>query len=117
MDLNEYRDEALVTAMHPCKLPDDSHPNMVGLLYCAAKLCGESGEVAEIIGKALRDDDGQFDDERKTRLMYELGDVFWYLVRICDLLDLDPSIVLRMNISKLARRREEGKIGGDGSDR
>ena len=117
MNLNDYMREAEKTAIHPVTIPNGAHPAMAGLLYCATKLCGESGEVAEHIGKALRDDDGRFTDERIVKMRKELGDVFWYLARICGLLGIDPDRVLNENISKLTSRQERGVLQGEGSER
>jgi len=48
MTLNEYQRLAISTAIYP-----DIGEN---LIYPTLKLCGESGEVAEKVGKSIRDD-------------------------------------------------------------
>lgn len=117
MDINRYTKLSQETAVHPLVVPDGAHPHMAGLLYCAAKLAGESGEVSEVIGKALRDDNGTFPPERMTQMVKELGDVYWYLSRICCLLGIDPEHVLKVNLEKLQSRMERGTLHGDGDDR
>ena len=46
LSLDKYQQEALSTAIYP---------QNKALEYLALKLCGESGEVAEKIGKSIRD--------------------------------------------------------------
>lgn len=79
-------------------------------------LTGESGEAADIIKKAWRDD-GFISDERKTKLLYELGDVMWYIAILADMLDTDLSMVAQMNFEKLADRRNRNVIHGQGDNR
>lgn len=117
MNMTEYMNHADRTAVHPLTIPEGAYPHLAGLLYCATKLCGESGEVAEVIGKALRDDGGRFPPERRRKLVLEMGDVFWYLARICKLMNINPEIVLQANLDKLSKRKEQGTLHGDGSDR
>ena len=90
MRFEDYAEFVGKTAIHPLEMPRGAHKHMAGLLYCATKLCGESGEVAEKIGKALRDDGGQITKDRKNQLELEVGDVLWYVVRLCDLLGIHP---------------------------
>lgn len=115
MDIDTYSDKTDSTAVYPDRAPENQM--IVPLLYCGVKLCGEAGEVAEHIGKLLRDDDGMITQERRESLKKELGDVFWYLARICRHLDLKPSEVLQANIDKLESRKQRGRIHGSGSDR
>lgn len=117
MNLKEYCEAVNKTAIHPNEIPEGAHPNLVGLLYCAAKLGGESGEVAEHIGKALRDDGGQFPPERVDKIKKEMGDVTWYVGRICNLLGISLEEVLQMNVDKLSSRADRGTLHGDGDDR
>lgn len=111
MTLDEYQRAATETAIYPGKY------GMLGKVYCALKLNGEAGEVAEEIGKALRDDDQTITDARRARLLLELGDVLWYLANEAVELGFTLSEVAQANIEKLARRKAEGKLGGSGSDR
>tara|TARA_R110002126_G_scaffold8882_4_gene40919 strand:+ start:659 stop:1012 length:354 start_codon:yes stop_codon:yes gene_type:complete len=117
MDMREYASKVSDTAVHPNKLPAGKHKNLVGLLYCATKLCGEAGEVSEVIGKALRDDGGTFPPARMANVVKEMGDVFWYMFRIMELLEIPYEQVLEANIHKLADRQERGKLLGDGDNR
>lgn len=38
-----------------------------------------AGEIAEKVGKALRDDQGQITTQRREAIILELGDVLWYV--------------------------------------
>lgn len=105
----------------------------LGLAYCALKLNGEAGELAEHVGKAMRDDNlmrGRDDDEpgwhsasealtqeRKHLLIKEVGDVLWYLSAICNELDLSLSEAALINLKKLRDRIERGKLQGSGDER
>lgn len=88
-----------------------------GLTYTALGLNGEAGEVAELIKKMLRDDGGKLSPERRQKLLYELGDVLWYLSQNARLANLTLQDVAEANIEKLTSRRERGKIHGDGDNR
>ena len=111
MTLDEYQRAASETAIYPGKF------GMLGKVYCALKLNGEAGEVAEEIGKALRDDDQEITLERRAKLLLELGDVLWYLANEAAELGFSLSTVAQANLDKLARRKAEGKLQGSGSDR
>lgn len=88
-----------------------------GLLYVALGLCGESGEVADQIKKILRDDGSQIKPERLEKIKSEIGDCIWYLAQICSELELNFSDVACKNLEKLFKRKDEGKLNGDGSNR
>jgi len=117
MDIDIYASHAATTAIYPREFQRDPDPELPSLIYCGLKLCGESGEVAEHIGKILRDDGGKITDDRRQKLAKEIGDVAWYFVRICHHLGYNPSEILKVNVAKLAKRAAEGKIQGSGSDR
>jgi len=61
--------------------------------YLGLGLIGETGEVAEHVKKCLRDDEGRLTDERREKLIKELGDVLWYAAVTAhhdgEVLDLD----------------------------
>lgn len=75
MDFNHYQEQTEKTAIYP-------REGNQGIVYCGLKLAGEAGEVAQKIGKVLRDKGGVFDDETKTALAAELGDVLWYVSQL-----------------------------------
>jgi NTP pyrophosphatase (non-canonical NTP hydrolase) len=112
MTLTEYQDQARATA---------KYPQEATLLYPTLKLAGEAGEVAEKIGKAMRDKGwmpGQpLSDDVKADLIKEVGDVLWYVASVA--VDLGSSLeeVAQTNIDKLAARAERGTIHGSGDNR
>lgn len=92
------------------RYPDDNIT--MSLVYCALGLTGESGEYAEKIKKAIRDN--VFDRELAAK---ELGDVLWYLTRSAHHLGYSLSEIASMNAKKLADRAERGVLKGSGDER
>ena len=82
------------------------------LTYLALGLGGEAGEVLEKTKKMLRDT--TYD---AAAMRAELGDVFWYLVRLCKAHGYLPSEVLEANVQKLTDRQRRGTISGSGDAR
>ena len=111
LSFEDYQRLAARTAVYPDRESDDIAP------YPALGLAGESGEVAEQIKKAIRDDGGAITDERRAALRKELGDVLWYLSALCDELGLELADVAGENIDKLRDRQQRGVISGDGDER
>lgn len=111
MELNEYQGAAAKTAIYP------EQNSFVGLNYCTLKLNGEAGEVAEHVGKAMRDDRFQLTSDRRDKLILELGDVLWYVAMIAIELEVSLNFVADLNIQKLKSRAERQTLKGSGSDR
>lgn len=120
----EYQSQTALTAIYP------GRGTALGIVYCALKLSGESGEVAENIGKAVRDDGLMLLDlgtstyvpqpislERREKLIRELGDVLWYISQLCTELGVTMSEVAEGNINKLADRKARGVLQGSGDNR
>lgn len=82
--------------------------------YPVLGLCGEAGEVAELVKKAIRDNNGEI---VLSQLQKELGDVLWYLNEIAVTNGLSLSAVAEGNIAKLEDRLSRGVIHGKGNDR
>ena len=110
LNFDEYQEGALRTAVYPGR-------GAGNWIYPALGLAGESGEIAEKIKKALRDDAGKMSDERRAALRKELGDVLWYVAAMCSELGLTLSDVAQANLDKLAKRQETGRLHGSGDDR
>jgi len=104
LTMDEYQEEALTTAIYP----EDQ-----ALAYLSLKLCGEAGEVAEKIGKSIRDDKPLNDKD----LAKELGDVLWYIANLADYLGYELSEIAEMNLTKLKDRQNRGVLGGSGDNR
>lgn len=123
MTLDDYQDAAASTAVYP------GAGTIFGLSYVALKLNGEAGEVAENVGKALRDDRyGQPDptsttgevgltDSRRQKLLLELSDVLWYVAMTAKELGYSLGFVAQTNLSKLSSRQQRGTLQGSGDFR
>lgn len=111
LTISEYADQAAETADYPYRHAEGPAP------YPFVGLSGEAGEVAEQFKKLLRDDDGFLTDERREKIIKELGDVLWYVAAICDEIKVDLQEVARRNVEKLADRAERNVIRGEGDDR
>ena len=70
-------------------------------------LCGEAGEVADIIKKHL----AGTKEIDIAHLKEELGDVLWYIAEACDCFDFTLEEVAKANIEKLAKRHPNGFSG------
>ena len=111
MKLNEYQEAAISTAIYP------GRGSFQGVTYCALKLAGEAGEVADKIGKVIRDDGSEITEAKRQDLKKELGDVAWYLAALSTELGLTLEEVMAANLEKLASRKARGVLGGSGDDR
>ena len=111
MLMNDYQAAARATAIYPNK------GGLHGLVYCALKLNGEAGEVAENVGKAIRDDRSLITADRREKLLHELGDVLWYIANTGAELDLTLEEIAAANLVKLNSRKERGVLHGSGDSR
>lgn len=110
MKLNEYQEEASSTAIFPNELPDFLD---IGQVYTVLGQTGESGEIAEKLKKAIREDDEMYIEEMRA----EVGDVLWYLSQVCEEFDWEMGEIAKENIEKLADRQERGQLTGEGDNR
>ncbi len=87
-------------------------------LYLSLGLMGETGEVAELIKKWVRDDNyEEFSEERRDLFKKELGDVLWYLTLLSDSIGSSLEEIAKLNNEKLSSRLDRGKLGGSGDNR
>ena len=93
------------------------YPKERELEYLALGLTSEAGEVAGKVKKMIRDNGGRLDYPTETALVSELGDVAWYLTRLCDHLEISLDTLLQENYNKLSKRKEAGTIQGSGDNR
>lgn len=106
MELNEYQQKALETAVYPTVI-----------IYPALGMCGEAGEVADKVKKALRDNNSEFTEEKKFEIAKEIGDVLWYCATLSNDLGFSLQQIAEMNINKLQSRKERGCLSGSGDNR
>ncbi len=108
MELSQYQHLALRTK---------KYSEIYTVIYPALKLNGEAGEVAEKIGKTLRDDNGVFTIEKKLEIAKELGDVLWYIAALAHDIGYNLEEIAQINIDKLASRDKREVISGSGDNR
>jgi NTP pyrophosphatase (non-canonical NTP hydrolase) len=109
VDFAEYQTRSRETAVYP-----DAGSNIV---YPALGLCGEAGETAEKVKKAVRDDGGTLTESRREAIAAELGDVLWYVAQLATEAGLELDEIAHANLEKLASRRERAVLHGSGDDR
>lgn len=97
MEINEYQKLAMRTLN-----PEIDKKELI--LNASMGLCGESGEVIDLVKKHLFQGHN-LDDEK---LIKELGDVAWYLAEAATALNVDLSEILEKNIKKLENRFPDG---------
>jgi NTP pyrophosphatase (non-canonical NTP hydrolase) len=95
------------------KLYDDKFK----IIYPALGLVGEAGEVADKIKKAIRDNNGNLDDDARLAVAKELGDVLWYIAALARDINVPFHIIPLLNINKLQDRKNRGVQGGSGDNR
>jgi NTP pyrophosphatase (non-canonical NTP hydrolase) len=110
----DYANAAATTIVYP-----DAGGNLV---YPALKLAGEAGEVAEKVGKLMRDKGYSVTNPHilhvdRLDLAKELGDVLWYISALAFELGYTLEEVAMMNIGKLADRKDRGTLKGSGDNR
>ena len=98
MTINEYQIEAMRTASGA------NYENHGMLINAALGLCGESGEVADIIKKATFQGH-ELDVEHVAK---ELGDVAWYIAVGARAIGYDLETIMQMNVEKLRARYPDG---------
>ena len=89
--------------------------NIPRLITAAFGLVSEGGEFTEQVKKILFQGK-PLNEEVRTRLIKELGDVAWYWANACTALDADPNEVLQINADKLKARFPEGHFTAERSE-
>lgn len=109
MTLNEYQKLAKRTSGKVLVSGDYIYPTL--------GMVSEAGEFAGKVKKIFRDNGGKMNKETKEALIYELGDVLWYVSEIASKLKVGLDEVAKLNIEKLASRKNRGKLFGSGDKR
>lgn len=122
MNFDEYQKKTGETALYTQKILE-THPGLpeevikiLGVCYVGLGL-GEAGEVQNKIKKIVRDHGGVITPEVITSIKKELGDILWYVSRMCEELGISMNDVAEENIAKLLSRKDRGVIVGSGDDR
>ena len=108
MKLDDYQFSAMTTAIYPGQGLSPLYPIM-----------GVADEAGELLGKMKKivRGDKELNSLTKLEMMYECGDVLWYLAVTAKELGFTLSEVARANLEKLAQRMKNGTIQGDGDHR
>lgn len=121
MELNDYQKAAMSTCL----------PESENVLYMLLGLQEEVGELAGKFSKAIRHGTIKFNGnqlevsgmnevehgEWKEMVMKELGDCLWMLSGVASVLDQPLESIARLNLQKLASRKERKLIDGSGDNR
>jgi len=99
MDLDRYQELASRTRNHSIDQDTERCNYAMGL-------CGESGEVVELVKKHIFHGHDAM-DTRKA-ILDECGDVLWYLSQLLDVYGISLEAAATCNIEKLQRRYPEG---------
>lgn len=97
MEANKYQELAMKTLNPNLNKKDVLINSVMGL-------CGESGEVIDIVKKHL----AQGHSLDVNKMIEELGDVAWYLAEAATALDVPLDEILNKNIEKLSNRYPDG---------
>lgn len=96
------------TAVYPRSTKEEA------ISYLLLGLGGEVGELQNIFKKILRGDEEFSRDKFLSNVRSELGDVLWYLARLCAELGIPLEQVAEANILKLAGRKYTQRVAGSG---
>ena len=97
MTLNEYQELAMRTLNPKLDKKDILINGVMGL-------CGESGEVIDLVKKHL----AQGHELDREKMIDELGDVAWYIAETATALGADLEEVFSRNIENLKKRYPDG---------
>ena len=112
LTMNDYQADAAATMIYKWKV-----------IYPALGLASEAGEVCDKIKKMIRDQDIRFDgsekltDAQRADIIFELGDVLWYIAALSRDLGVSLNELAHMNLEKLKLRQERNKLSGSGDNR
>ena len=119
IDLNKYADFVLAVTSKESREVEVFIERLKGVHFANSTLNGsllltamigltsEAGEAQEIVKKVLFQGK-PFNEDTRTHLSKELGDVMWYWINACNALDLDPNEVIQQNVKKLQDRYPGG---------
>ena len=128
MTLNDYRQfvdsitskesksyPVFLHRLEELEVSETNNTNIPRLITAAFGLVSEGGEFTEQVKKILFQGK-PLNEEVRTRLIKELGDVAWYWANACTALDADPNEVLQINADKLKARFPDGHFTAERSE-
>lgn len=125
MDVDQYQKLTHETAIYGASINEslstmsvEQVRSLLKVNYLSNGLTGESGEVASLVKKLMRDSGGRTQDwEFVDKLAKELGDCLWYISELCNELGMSLEEIMELNIQKLQDRKDRGKLQGSGDNR
>lgn len=120
--LNNYQDDAGVTAIYP----HAGTGREAAVNYAILGLIGEAGELANKWKKLYRDapnfatHPAEYHDyysKLREAIIAELGDVLWYAANLSTELGISLGAVANSNYQKLIARSERNVLHGSGDER
>ena len=108
-DIREH--DADIYQLDILKYAPDHHDYLLNVIYAAMGMCGEAGEVSELVKKYAYHGHAM-DTEHLAR---ELGDVLWYVSYMAHLFGYSLGEIMEMNQEKLAKRYPDGKFDAERS--
>lgn len=100
MNLREYQEKSKRTLNY------DLTYNQI-LTNMIFGIIGETGEVVDILKKYLYQGH-HLDEGHIAHIAEEIGDIMFYIVNLCNLLELDLEIIIEANYNKLLKRYPNG---------
>jgi NTP pyrophosphatase (non-canonical NTP hydrolase) len=116
MDLNTYQERAMTTCM-------ESSNNF---MYMLSGLTAEVGEINDKVAKGIRKGyikinyngfEVDSPDDFIGEVAKEISDVMWFVAGLSKVMGYDLEEIGRINLEKLASRKERGVIDGNGDNR
>ena len=124
IDLNKYKEFVDAVTSEQSKDNDvfvenwnelNKEVDMPRLLTASCGLGAEAGEFTEIVKKCIFQGK-PMNEDNIYHMKRELGDVMWYWMQGCMALDVDPNIIIQMNIDKLKARYPGGDFNAHYSE-
>lgn len=109
MDFEEYQKKSRKTAVYPNIGKNHVYPTL--------GIAGEAGEIANKMGKVMRDNKNKITSQRKRDISHELGDILWFIAQLSTELKLSLNDIAEENIKKLQSRLKRGELRGSGDNR
>lgn len=106
MNFNKFQQSCIRTTDHPGGDLDEASKGNIkqGLSNAALGMCGEAGEVADIIKKHLH----QGHELAVDKLKEEAGDQLFYIAHLCNIMGWKMEDLAKGNVAKLKKRYPRG---------
>lgn len=92
---------------------DKDGVDIPALLTASLGLTGEAGEYADHTKKLIFHGKDDYHDERREKMILELGDVMWYVMQGCRGLGITLEELIERNVEKLSARHTDGVFKKD----